>query len=109
MAVVTTQNAAIKTASSKELPEIIKELSLEIRNDHDSIRAFYPNHRHAEDPPPELLDEERAFFRWIQVQLLAGLDFIRRHGVGAKLNEESMLHELLDLDYLISALLVGGL
>jgi hypothetical protein len=26
-----------------------------------------------------------------------------------KPNEESMLHELLDLDYLISALLVGGL
>jgi hypothetical protein len=100
---------AIKNASSKELPEIIKELSLEIRNDRKSMRAFYAHHRHAEHPPPDLLDEEWAFFRWIQVQLLGGLDFIRRYGVGAKLNEESMLHELLDLDYLISALLVGGL
>jgi hypothetical protein len=100
---------ALKNASPKELPERIKELSLEIRNDRKSMRAFYANHRQAEHPPPELLDEEWAFFRWIQVQLLAGLDFIGRHGVDAKLNEESMLHELLDLDYLISALLVGGL
>jgi hypothetical protein len=43
------------------------------------------------------------------VQLLAGLDFIGRHGVDAAPNEESILHELLDLDYLVSALLVGGL
>jgi hypothetical protein len=43
------------------------------------------------------------------VQLLAGLDFIGRHGVDTKPNEETMLHELLDLDYLICAALVGGL
>jgi hypothetical protein len=73
------------------------------------MRGFYANHRHADFPAPELLDEEWAFFRWVQVQLLAGLDFIGRHGVNAQPNEESMLHELLDLDYLISALLVGGL
>jgi hypothetical protein len=99
----------VKNASPKELPEIIKELSLKIRNDRADMRGFYANHRHADFPPPELLDEEWTFFRWIQVQLLAGLDFIGRHGVDAKPNQESMLHELLDLDYLISALLVGGL
>jgi hypothetical protein len=99
----------LKNANPKQLPEIIKELSLKIRNDRADIRGFYANHRHANFPPPELLDEEWAFFRWIQVQLLAGLDFIGRHGVNAKLNEEGMLHELLGMDYLISALLVGGL
>jgi hypothetical protein len=111
----------LKNASSKEevgehargrgpsRPEIIKELSLKIRNDRDDMRGFYANHRHADFPPPELLDKDWAFFRWIQVQLLAGLDFISRHGVDAKPNQERMLHELLDLDYLISALLVGGL
>jgi hypothetical protein len=99
----------LKNASAKEAPEIIKELSLKIRNDRDDMRGFYANHRHADFPPPELLDKDWAFFRWIQVQLLAGLDFISRHGVDAKPNQERMLHELLDLDYLISALLVGGL
>jgi len=99
----------VKNASPKELPEIIKELSLKIPNDWADMRGFYANHRHADFPSPELLDEEWTFFRWIQVQLLAGLDSIGRHGVDAKPNQESMLHELLDLDYLISALLVGGL
>jgi hypothetical protein len=99
----------LKNASPKELPERIKELSLNIRNDRADMRGFYANHRYADFPPPELLDEEWAFFRWIQVQLLAGLDFISRYGVASKLNEESMLHELLDMDYLICALLVGGL
>ena len=99
----------LKNASPKELPERINELSLNIRDDRGDMRGFYANHRHADFPPPELLDEKWAFFRWIQVQLLAGLNFISRHGVNAKVDEESMLHELLDLDYLISALLVGGL
>ena len=99
----------LKNASAKDLPQRIKELSLEIRNDPASMCAFYANHRHPEHPPPELLDEGWAFFRWIQVQLLAGLDFVSRHGVREKLDEESMLHELLDMDYLVSALLVGGL
>jgi hypothetical protein len=72
------------------------------------MRGFYANHRHADFPSPELLDEEWTFFRWIQVQLLAGLDSIGRHGVDAKPNQESMLHELLDLDYLISAFLSVG-
>jgi hypothetical protein len=99
----------LKNASPKELPDVIRELSLKVRNDRADMRGFYANHRHADFPAPELLDEEWAFFRWIQVQLLAGLDFIGRYGVNAQPNEESMLHELLDLDYLISALLVGGL
>jgi hypothetical protein len=99
----------LKSASPKELPERIKELSLNVRNDQSDMRGFYANHRHADFPPPELLDDGWAFFRWIQVQLLAGLEFISRYGVDAKLDEESMLHELLDLDYLVSALLVGGL
>jgi hypothetical protein len=99
----------LRAASSKEAPEKIKELSLKIRNDRADIRGFYANHRQRNLPAPELLDEKCAFFRWIQVYLLAGLDFISRYGVGTKPNEESMVHELLDLDYLIAALLVGGL
>jgi hypothetical protein len=73
------------------------------------MRGFYASHRQRNFPAPELLDEQWAFFRWIQVYLLAGLDYISRYGVHTKPNEESMAHELLDLDYLISALLVGGL
>ncbi|HXR24308.1 MAG TPA: hypothetical protein VN742_03025, partial [Candidatus Binataceae bacterium] len=54
-------------------------------------------------------DEDWAFFRWIQVQLLGGLDFFASYGLEKIPNREKLLHELLDLDYLLSALLVGGL
>jgi hypothetical protein len=99
----------LRDASPKKAPEVIKELSLKIRNDRADMRGFYENHRQRNFPAPELLDEQWAFFRWVQVYLLAGLDYISRYGVHTKPNEESMAHELLDLDYLISALLVGGL
>jgi hypothetical protein len=99
----------LSNASSKEFPVIIKELSVKIRNDRADMRGFYSNHRPPDYPPPELLDEKWTLFRWIQVQLLAGLDFIGRHGVNARPNEEGMIHELLDLDYLVPALLFGGL
>jgi hypothetical protein len=52
----------IKNASPKELPEILKELSLKIRNERSDMRGFYANHRHADFPAPELIDEQRAFF-----------------------------------------------
>jgi hypothetical protein len=99
----------LKNTGPKEMPQVIKDLSLNIRNNRADMCGFYAHHRHRAFPPPESIDEGWAFFRWIQVQLLAGLDFIERYGVDVQPNEEMMLHEILDLDYLISALLVRGL
>jgi hypothetical protein len=100
---------AIKNASPKELPEVIKEHKIKIRDDRDDMRGFYANHRHHHFPPANLIDEQWAYFRWIQVYLVAGLDFINRYGVDVVPSEENMIHELIDLDYLIPAILVGGL
>jgi hypothetical protein len=87
----------------------VDTLSLQIRDDREDMRGFYRNHRHPSFPAPELIDERWAFFRWIQVTLLAGLDFFASYGVDRSPNPEDLLHELLDMDYLVSALLVGGL
>jgi len=100
---------AIKNASPKELPEVIKAHKIKIRDDRDDMRGFYANHRYPHFPPPDLIDEQWAYFRWIQVYLLAGLDFINRYGVNVVPSEEKMIHELIDLDYLIPAILLGGL
>src|SRR6266851_3071082 len=100
---------AIKNASPKELPEVIKAHKIKIRDDRDDMRGFYANHRYPYFPPPDLIDEQWAYFRWIQVYLLVGLDFINRYGVNSVPSEENMIHELIDLDYLIPAILVGGL
>jgi hypothetical protein len=99
----------VKEASPSDLPEVIKQLAGKIRNDREDMRGFYRNHRHAHFPTPELIDEEWSYFRWIQVMLLAGLDFIEKYGADVQPGEETLTHELLDLRYLINALLVGGI
>lgn len=96
-------------ARQTELPEKLDRLEREIRDDRESMRQFYRNHRMPPYPDAGLLDERWTFFRWIQVYLLAGLDFFRRHGVHSQPNREKLVHELIDLDYTITALLVGGL
>jgi len=100
---------AFNDAGQSEMPNIVRELSLQIRDDRADIRGFYKNHRIPPWPEPELIDEQWAFFRWIQVQLLAGLDFFASYGVKTQPGREKLMHELLDLEYLIVALVVGGL
>jgi hypothetical protein len=99
----------LKDVRPSEMRAKVDELSLQIRDDREDMRGFYRNHRHPSYPAPELIDERWAFFRWIQVTLLAGLDFFASYGVDRSPNSEDLLHELLDMDYLVSALLVGGL
>jgi hypothetical protein len=96
-------------ATSEEMPDRVHELSLRIRDDHDDMRAFYGNHRQPTFPAPELLNENWTFFRWVQVQLLGGLSYFASYGVANKPSLEKLMHELFDLMYLLSAVLVGGL
>ncbi len=98
-----------ENAKSEDMPNIVKLKREQIRDDREDMRGFYGNHRPATAPPPELIDEKWAHFRWIQVHLLAGLDFFASYGLGAPFRREDMIHELIDLDYLITAILVGGL
>lgn len=72
------------------------------------MRGFYRNHWHKPLPKPELIDQKWWHFRWIQVHLLAGLDFIKSYGRDVKPNEKRLTNEVLDLKYLVNALLVGG-
>ena len=96
-------------AKSEDMSAIVGAKRLQIRDDHDDMRGFYKRHRYRSHPPAKLIGEEWAFFRLIQVQLLAGLDFFASYGLGAPFNRENLFHGFLDLDYLIVALLVGGL
>jgi hypothetical protein len=91
------------------MPGKIHELSLSIRNDPDGMREFYRKHRLPHFPLPEMIDENWTFFRWVQVQLLGGVGYYASYGVENKPSIEKLMHELFDLIYLISAVLVGGL
>jgi len=99
----------LREASSTELPEKFDALKREILENRDSMRQFYANHTEAPLPAAQLIDERWACFRWIQVYLLAGVEFFGRHGLNSEPNQEKMLNELLDLDYTITAILAGGI
>lgn len=99
----------LRDVPQAEMPEKLIPLRREIFEDRDSMRQFYENHRQPPFLPGSLIDERWALFRWTQVYLLAGLDFVCRHRPNSEPNRERLLHELLDLDYTITALLVGGL
>jgi hypothetical protein len=96
-------------AKSEDMPVIVMAKAIQIRDDRDDMRGFYRNHRNSSNPAPELINEEWTLFRWIQVQLLAGLDFFASYGLGAPFSREELFHELLDLDYLVPAIIAGGL
>jgi hypothetical protein len=103
------QISEFQYAKSEDMPAIVADKSIQIRDDADDMRGFYRRHRHGSYPQPKLIDDRWTLFRWIQVQLLAGLDFFSSHGLGAPFDRENLFHELLDLEYLIQALMVGGL
>jgi hypothetical protein len=100
---------ALRDAHPTELRSKADGLALEVRNDREAMRAFYEHHRKEFFPFSSLIDEEWAYYRWIQVHLVAGLYFYCSYGVNRAPSHENMVHELLDLDYLIQALLIGGL
>lgn len=99
----------LEKKSQVEIRARVRELSEQLRDDQDATRALYSNHRDRSWPAPELLNERWTLFRAIQVTMLAGLDFFVRYGPNTDPAKENLIHEILDLDYLIAALLVGGL
>ena len=100
---------ALKEAKQTEIKERVQELKIQIRDDLDDIRGFYKNHRPRDYPQPELLDEDWTLYSWIQANLLGGLDYFASYGATIDPNREKLLHELFDIEYLICAVLVGGL
>jgi hypothetical protein len=99
----------LNSAGQKDMSAVVAGLEAQIRDDHEDIRGVYGRHRHRTFPSPELLDEDWTFFRWMQVQLLGGLDYYASYGVDKEPQREKLMHELFDLAYLIFAVLVGGL
>lgn len=88
----------------------IELIRKEIAYNEDLIRGFYARIRHATFPPAELLSPNWAFFRWVQVKLLASVEFIRRYGPGRlDVRSKEIAQDVADSEYLICASLAGGL
>lgn len=60
-------------------------------------------------PPAQNINKNWAFFRWVQVYLLAAIEYCQKYGVdNATVVSKKLPNEFLDLEYLIIATLTDG-
>ncbi len=82
----------------------------QISSDSSLVRELYADIRHPTWPEPDCLTEDWVLYRWVQVQVLAALDYVRRYGDGnAEMIAKAIENEYLDLGYCITAIIAGAL
>jgi hypothetical protein len=100
----------VKGFKSGSNPQPVEEAKQLVCRDSDVVRKIYDQIRLRSFPTAEMVDERWGLFREIQVYVLAALDYVFRYGdnhpdaVSTKIE-----NEYLDLEYCITALLVGAL
>lgn len=91
-------------------PKPIEKAKQLVCRDSSVIRKIYDQTRHDSFPEADLVDERWALFREIQVYVLAALDYVCRYGDNKPdAISKKIENEYLDLEYCITALLVGAL
>ncbi|MDP2863121.1 MAG: hypothetical protein Q8N95_10050 [Desulfobacterales bacterium] len=91
-------------------PKHINEAKLLICEDLSVVREIYKTIRPSTFPEAEILTEEWALFRYLQVHVFAALEYVRLFGDGNSTAISGKIeNEILDLDYCVTALLVGAL
>lgn len=92
--------------------ELIASLKKGITTGPDEVMRFYDTiqRTNTELPDANLIDEEWFIFRWLQVQLLAGLDYIFKYGdVITPFVSKKMENDFLDLEYCLAGCVVGAI
>jgi hypothetical protein len=74
------------------------------------VGGIYEQIRKNSYPPTAMIGPGWALFRWLQVQLIYALEYVRRHGPGkADLVSKELANDVTDAQYVITALLADGL
>lgn len=91
-------------------PEPIEEAKSLICKDQNMVKRIYEKIRHNSFPGAELITEKWALFRWVQVHVFAALEYVRMYGDdNSTAISKKIENEVLDLDYCITALVIGAL
>lgn len=76
---------------------------------NETVLEIYTRFRSARLPPADRLDSTWILFRHTQLNLLASLEFTARYGAGANnVVAKRLYNDVLDLEYLIAATMVGA-
>jgi len=99
----------IAEATNKERPATIRRYQERLARDPKAVRFIYTRIRPRYAPKPAAITERWAWFRWLQVELIAVLDHIQRYGVGSTLaTARDLDNEVIDLQYRVMAALTGA-
>lgn len=89
--------------------DIITETINAIASDSDMIRDIYSSIRKDYYPSQNAINEKWAFFRWMQVHLMAAVDYFTRYGTINSPRKDALANEKLDLEYCIIGTLADGI
>lgn len=101
---------ALRDVSQGGPRDAVNGLLERVRRNQDSVvNTVFDMSRAGRGPDPESIDQSWALFRWTQVRLYAVIDGYWRWGPHEETTSKSFLNDLIDLPYLVLALLFGGL
>src|SRR5262249_51871998 len=100
----------LRNARKPELDAACEDLKRQACDDADIVRKVYESLELDGFPCAALLDPSWVLFRWVQMHLMFGLDYIRRYGFAELTAVPSRLeHDIHDLQYALFGTLCGGL
>ena len=100
----------LRSARGSVLNAACEDLKRQACDDADVVRKVYGSLELEGFPRAALLDPSWALFRWTQMHLLFGLDYIRRYGFADLAAIPARVeHDIHDLQYAVFGTLCGGL
>lgn len=100
----------IRDARGPVLDTACEDLKRQACGDADVVRKVYASLGLEGFPSASLLEPSWALFRWVQMHLLFGLDYIRRYGFADLAAIPARVeHDVHDLQYTMYGTLCGGL
>ena len=100
----------VKGYTPGEDPQHINKAKSLVCEDRSVVREIYRAIWSDALPAPEMVTEEWALFRYLQVHVFAALGYVSQFGdENSAAISKRIENEMLDLDYCVTALLVGAL
>lgn len=88
----------------------IEGIQKRICTDPEYVREFYNGEREDTWPSAEHIDERWALFRWIQIRVMAALDYYRKYGEREMSSDTTKIeNEYFDLEYCLVGCIVGAI
>jgi hypothetical protein len=99
----------LRDARGPVLNAACEDLKRQACDNADVVRRVYGSLELEGFPRAALLNSSWALFRWVQMHLLFGLDYIRRYGFADLATIPARVHDVHDLQYAMFGALCGGL